>query len=127
MGGIYGCGYLECIGVVSGCCCKEVYTVDFLIILLFPTPLVLAIFLQQHLYFIVDFKNVFSFLFMLFLCNIANVAQRTFEKVQKLRSCGHGDIIISKRTCMCRLHSTCEVPSDVSRKLQLTLCTIMAL
>ena len=31
---------LECIGVVSGCCCK----VDFLIVLLIPTPLVLALF-----------------------------------------------------------------------------------
>ena len=47
--------------------------VGFLIILLFPTPLVL-LFLQQHPYFFVHF--VFSFLFMLFLCNIANVAQR---------------------------------------------------
>ena len=33
---------------------------DFLI-LLFPTPLVLALFLQQHPYFFVHFKNVFSF------------------------------------------------------------------
>ena len=32
------------------------------------------------------FKMFFSFLFMLFLCNIANVAQRTFQLVQKLRS-----------------------------------------
>ena len=30
---------------------------------------------------------------MLFLCNIANVAQRTFEIVQKSRSREHGDII----------------------------------
>ena len=45
---------LEGIGVVSGCCCKEVY-IDILI-LLFPTPLVLALFLQQHSYI---FLNVF--------------------------------------------------------------------
>ena len=32
--------WLECIGVVNGCCCKEVCR--FLIILLIPTPLVLA-------------------------------------------------------------------------------------
>ena len=25
VGGIYGYGWLPCIGVVSGCCCKEVY------------------------------------------------------------------------------------------------------
>ena len=31
----------------SGCGCKEVYTVDFLILLI-PTPLVSALFLQQH-------------------------------------------------------------------------------
>ena len=30
---------------------------------------------------------------MLFLCNIANVAQGTFEIVHKLRSREHGDII----------------------------------
>ena len=48
---------------------------------------------------------------MLFLCNIANVAQRTFEIVQKSRSCKHGDM--SPKT------STCEVPRDVLRKLQL--------
>ena len=53
-------------------CCKKLY-IDF-IILLFPTPLVLVHFLQQHLYFIVHFLNVFSFSFMLFLCNIANNA-----------------------------------------------------
>ena len=35
---------------------------------------------------------------MLFLCNIANVAQRTFEIVQKSRSRKHSDIIISTRT-----------------------------
>ena len=52
--------------------------IDFLILLI-PTPLVFDLFLKQHPYFFVDFLNVFLFLFMLFLCNIANVAQRTFE------------------------------------------------
>ena len=38
---------LQCIGVVSGCSCKEVYSIiDILIIIItFPTPLVLALFL----------------------------------------------------------------------------------
>ena len=58
------------------------------------TPLVLALFLQQHSYFFVHFVNVFLFVFMLFLCNIANVAQRIFEIVQKSRSREH-DIIES--------------------------------
>ena len=71
---------------------------------------------------------------MLFLCNIANISQGTFEIVQKSRSHERGDIIISTITrtyadCAC-MHtspetSTCEVPRDVSRKLQLTLCAIM--
>ena len=71
---------------------------------------------------------------MLFLCNkiIANVAQRTFENVQKLRSCEHGNIInyVDKnvrrlRTCASPETSTFEVPRDISRKLQQTLCAIM--
>ena len=61
---------------------------------------------------------------------MANVAQKTFEIVQNLRLCEHGDIIISTRTYVnCNRASpetsTCEVLRDVSRKLQLTLCTIM--
>ena len=74
--------------------------IDILIIIInFPyNPLVLALFLQQHRpYFFVHLKNVFSFFFMLFLCNIASVAQRTFEIVQKSRSHEHGDIILSTR------------------------------
>ena len=33
--------WLECIGVVSACCCKEVYRFPHIT---YPTPLVLAIF-----------------------------------------------------------------------------------
>ena len=42
--------WLECIGVVSGCYCKEVLIIilDILIILLIPTPLILILFLQQY-------------------------------------------------------------------------------
>ena len=68
--------------------------IDFLIILLIPTPLLLALFAAASLLFCL-------FLFMLFLCNIANVAQRTFKIVQKSRSHGHGNITISARTCIC--------------------------
>ena len=79
--------WLECIGVVSGCCCKEVYRY----------PHNNYYFSLLHLYWLffgssiptslLIFKNVFSFLFMLFLCDVANVAQRTFEIVQKSSSC----------------------------------------
>ena len=40
--------------------------IDFLIILLIPTPLVLAHFWQQHPYFFVHFKNVF-FVFVIIM------------------------------------------------------------
>ena len=93
--------------------------IDFLILLV-PTPLVLALFLQQHPYCFVYILNIFSFLFMLFWYNIANVAQRTSEIVKKKKSrlCRHGDIIISTSTLTTSLEtSTCEVPSDVLLKL----------
>ena len=83
----------ECIGVVSGCCCKEVYRYPHNNYYFSLLHLYYLFFGQQHPYFFVHLKNVFSFLFMLFLCNIANVAQRTFEIVQKSRSREHGDII----------------------------------
>ena len=52
--------WLECIGVVSGCCCEEVYRYPhnnyyFSVLKLF--------FWQQHPYFFVHFKNVFSFFY----------------------------------------------------------------
>ena len=80
--------------MVSGCF-KEVYR--------FPNNNTystgISSFLQLHPYSFVHFY-VFSFLFMLFSCNIANVAQRTVEIVQKSRSREHGDIIILIRTCV---------------------------
>ena len=63
--------------------------IDFIIIT-YPyicTPFVLALFLQQQPYFFVHFKNVFSFLFILFLCNTAARCPNTFEIIQKSRSC----------------------------------------
>ena len=90
--------WLECIDVVSGCCCKKVYRFPhnncYLSLLL---DHLYSLFWWQHPYFFVQFLNVSSFLFMLILCNIANVAQRTFEIVKKSRSCEHGNIIIWTR------------------------------
>ena len=77
-----------------------------------------------------SFLKCFLFLFMSFLCDIANVAQRTFEIVQKSRSRECGDIInyIDKNvpTHASPETSTCEVPRNISSKLQMTLCAIMA-
>ena len=47
--------WLECIGVVSGCYCKEVYRYPHNNYY-FPTPLVLGLFFcKQHPYFFVHF------------------------------------------------------------------------
>ena len=120
--------WLECIGVISGCCCKEVYRFPHIT---YPYSTCISSFVAAASLLLCSFFKCFSFLVMLFLCNIANVAQRTFEIVQKSRSREHGDIIILTRTYVdCARASpetsTCELPRDVSRKLQLTLCAIMA-
>ena len=76
--------WLECIGVVSGWCCKEI---DILIIIItFPYSTCISSFFGSSIptsLFI--FKKCFRFC-LLFLCEIANVAQRTFEIVQKSSS-----------------------------------------
>ena len=60
--------WLQCIGVASGCCCKEVYRYPHNNFPYFPC---ISSFLgQQHPYFFVHFLNVFSVLFMLFFYNI---------------------------------------------------------
>ena len=91
--------WLECIGVVSGCCCKEVYRYphnNYYFSLLQSTCI--SFFLPAASLLLCSFLNVFSFLFMLFLCNIVNVTQRTFKIIQKLRLREQGDIIILTRT-----------------------------
>ena len=56
--------WLECIGVVSRCCCKEVYRFPHNT---YPYSTCISSFLQQHPYLI-----VFLFLFMLCLYNICS-------------------------------------------------------
>ena len=64
--------WLECIGVVSGCCCIRRYNYRYSHYNYYFSLLhaLVSAFLQQHPYFFFHFKNVFSFLFMLFLCNV---------------------------------------------------------
>ena len=99
--------WLKCIGVVNGCSVKR-YRFPHIT---YPYSTSIRSFLQQHLY-LVHFSNVFSFFFfMLFLCNIVNVAQITFKIVQKSRLRKHGNIIISTNTLTTNPEtSTCEVP-----------------
>ena len=49
--------WLQCIGVVSGCCCKEVYRFPHIT---YPYS---TFFLQQHPYFFVQFLIVFSYIY----------------------------------------------------------------
>ena len=111
--------------MVSRCCCKEVYRYIVIIIITYPYSTCISSFLAAASLLLSSFKKKNFVLVYVILCNIANVAQRTFMIVQKSRSREHGDIIISTRTYVVCTHaspetSTCEVPRDVSRKLQLT-------
>ena len=81
-------------GVVSGCCCKEVYRFRHNSSFFAVASLLLCSFLKT-----------FFVLVYVILCNIANAAQRTFEIIQKSRSRRHADIIISTRTYVHRLHT----------------------
>ena len=104
--------------------------VDIFIILLISTPLVLALFLQQHPYFFVHKKKFFfSFLFVIFVqyskrCS-KNIRDRSKIEITWTWRYNYTDKNIHASTTSPET-ATCEVPSDVSRKLQLTLCTIMA-
>ena len=51
--------WLECIGVVSGCCCKEVYKFPQIT---YPLSICISSFLQQHPYFFVHKKYIFFFI-----------------------------------------------------------------
>ena len=84
-------------GVVSGCCYREIDRFPHNIT--YPCSLVLAFFLHVHPYVFVKFF-LFVLVYVIFVQyrKQVNVAQRTFKIVQKLRSHGHGAIIISTRT-----------------------------
>ena len=91
----------------------------------YPNSNCISSFMRLHPYFLVHF--MFFRFCLLFLCNIVNIAQRTFEIVQRLRSCQHGDIIISTSMLTTSLEtSTCEIPVTFYGCCELTLCTIMA-
>ena len=91
---------------------------------LFPTPLVLALFLAAASLLLYSFfKCFFGLVYVIFLQYIANVTQRTFEIVPKNRdhANNYNYIIISiiknvERASTARASpeiSTCEVPNDI--------------
>ena len=82
------CVWLPCIGVVSGCCCKEVYRY-------FPYSICISSFLPAASLLLCSFlKCFFGLVSVIFLQNIANVTHRTFKIVQKNRD--NANIIIIK-------------------------------
>ena len=54
---------LQCIGVVNGCCCKEVYRFPHNITYLLHLY-IFTLFLQQHPYFVVHLKSFFVLLYL---------------------------------------------------------------
>ena len=70
--------------------------IDILTILIFPTPLVLTLFLAAASLLCSFFKCFFVLVYVIFLQYIANVTQRTFEIVKKKsRSHEYNYLIIS--------------------------------
>ena len=95
--------------------------IDILIIITFPYSTCISSFLAAASLLLCSFLNVFSFMFMLFSCNIANVAQRTFEIVQELRSREHDELIISTRSSKVRqLRTRVQVPRLPRAKYHVT-------
>ena len=86
--------WLQCIGMVSGCCCKEVQYIDILIIIInFPYSTCISSFFGSSIrtsLFI--FKCFFGLVSVISVQYIANVTQRTVEIVKKNRD--HANIII---------------------------------
>ena len=77
--------WLQCIGVVSGCCCKEVYADILTMIINFPYSTCISSFFGSSIptsLFI--FKCFFILVYVIFVQYIANITQRTFEIIQKI-------------------------------------------
>ena len=104
--------------------------IDFLIILLIRIPLVLALFcssIPTSLFIFKCFFIIFNVIFVQYnKCCSKNIRERS--KIEITRRWRY-KLYRQERTSTVRASpetSTCEVPRDVSRKLQLTLCAIMA-
>ena len=92
--------WLQCIGVASGCCCKEVYRYPLnnkLLLLIFPTPLVLALFLAAASLLLCSFKKCFfrlynySYNFEMFVLEnppYKNVSNLVFKRERRKRRTG---------------------------------------
>ena len=103
--------WLKYIGVVSGSCCKEVYRFPHNISYPYSTCINLAHFLQQRPYFFFHFK-----MFFFLVCSKFEIP-RTWRYNYIDKHVRHPRVPRLPRA---------RYLSDVSRKLQLTLCTIMA-
>ena len=92
--------WLQCIGVASGCCCKEVYRYPHNYY--FPYSTCISSFFGSSIptsLFI--FKCFFGLVYVIFVQYIANFTQRTFEIVQKNRD--HANITSKRYSVGARL------------------------
>ena len=71
------------IGVVSGCCCKDVYIDILTIIIFFPTPLELALFLAAASLLLCSFLKCF---FVLVYVNFLQYISKRYSKNIRDRS-----------------------------------------
>ena len=116
--------WLQCIGVVSGCCVRR-YIDILTIIINFPYSICISSFLAAASLLLFSFlKCFFVLVYVIFVQYIANITQRTFTIVKKKsRSREYNYLIISiiknvecASTARARVSpetSTCEVPNDV--------------
>ena len=73
--------WLQCIGMVSGCCCKDILTIN----INFPYSTCISSFLAAASLLICSFlKCFFVLVYVILVQYIANVIQRTFEIIQKI-------------------------------------------
>ena len=78
--------WLQCVGVVSGWCCREVQYIDTLTIIInFPYSTCISSFLAAASLLLCSFlKCFFVLVYVIFVQYLANVTQRTFEIVHKI-------------------------------------------
>ena len=73
--------WLECIGVVSGCCCKAVYRCPHIT---YPYSTCISSFLQQHPYFFIHFLKCF-FVLVCYFCALEQMLLKEHSRSFKNR------------------------------------------
>ena len=117
--------WLECIGVVSGCCCKEVYR--YLRNITYPYSTCISSFFAAENLLLCSFFVLVYVIFVQYRKRCSkNIRDRSKIEITWTWRYNYIDKIKNVRALTTSPEtSTHEVPSDVSRKLQPTLRTMM--